>query len=38
MVILGYEVEANLDMTGDGHIGGYKLFVKKLVLYKEKQQ
>ena len=30
MVLLGYEVGANLDMTGDGHIGGDKLLCRKV--------
>ena len=29
MVLLGNEVGVNIDMTGDGHIGGYKLISEK---------
>ena len=32
MVILGYKVGANIDITGDGHIGGDKLFREKVCI------
>ena len=30
MVLLGYEVGANIDMTGDGNIGGDKFLCRKV--------
>ena len=38
MVLLGDDVGANLDITGDGHIGGYKLIMRKVVFHKEKKR
>ena len=32
VVLLGYEVGGNLDMTGDGHIGGEKLLCEKFCI------
>ena len=38
MLIIVDEVGYNIDMTGDGHIGGEKFISKKGLFPKEKQQ
>ena len=38
MVLLGYEVVGNLDMPGDGHIGGENFFCEKVCISKIKEK
>ena len=38
MVLLDEKVGGNIDMTGDGHIGGDKMICKKGYILKEKKQ